>query len=93
MSLLRPSDPVPPPDPAGRADLRASSITGAVSGTILWALQRYVWHGEVPEQVALLVWTTVPAGLAYLSGRAVRHRRHCRANPSPVPPAPTDPPA
>lgn len=88
MSFLRPSDPLAPPDPSGRGDLRASSITGSVSATILWALQRYVWHGEVPEQVALLVWTSVPACMAYAAGHLVRRRARRQAPPpTPAPPA------
>lgn len=75
MSVLRPSDPIPPPDTAPRGDLQVASAAGTLSAAILWTLQRYVFAGEVPEPVAALVWTFVPYVIAYVSGHWVRRRR------------------
>lgn len=83
MALLRPSDPIPPPDTTGNGDLRAASAVGTLSAAILWTLQRYVFAGDVPEPVAALVWTGVPYVIAYASGHWVRRRRTACPNQPP----------
>lgn len=86
MAFFRPSDPIPPQNTAGRADLHATGLTGAVSSAVLWALQTYVWHAAVPEQVAVFVWIAVPYVLSQVTGHLVRNRREAAAG-SPVTPA------
>lgn len=86
MSLFRPSDPIPPPDTAPRGDLQTASATGTLCAAILWALQRYVFAGDVPEPVALVVWTFVPYVTAYAAGHWVRRRQlNCGTSSAPPP--------
>jgi hypothetical protein len=74
MALVRsPDQPNPPPAPSG---VGPAALSGSISAAVLWSLQRYVFHGEIPEDIALFVWTAVPAALAYLTGLAA-HRRGC----------------
>lgn len=83
MTLLRPSDPIPPPDTASSGDLRVASAVGTLSAAILWTLQRYVFAGDFPEPVAALVWTGVPYAIAYASGHWFRRRQSCPNLPPP----------
>lgn len=90
MSIL----PSSPPDPIGPADLHAASITAILASDTLLLLQRYVWHGQVPDQVAWTLYPLISYGLSQLSARVVRRRRlaACQEPPA-APAAPPEPPA
>ena len=51
----------------------AATIASAVSGLGLWALQTYVFHGEVPLPVLAAVQTVVPAIVTFAAGWLAPH--------------------
>ena len=51
----------------------AATIASAVSGLIVWALQGYVFRGEVPFPVSSAVQVIVPAVCAFGAGWFARH--------------------
>lgn len=65
-----------PLEPSSRAPVErkvnAASAGAAVSGFVLWALDAYVFHGDVPTAVVALVLVLVPAA-AWVSGYLARH--------------------
>jgi hypothetical protein len=59
-----------------------------VTSAVLFVLQRYVWPGQVPEQVAWTVYPVASYVVSQLSARFVRRRRlACQQGPA-GPPAP-----
>lgn len=83
----------PAADPIGAGPLHAASAAAIITSGLLYLLQRYVWAGQVPEQVA---WT-VNAGVSYLvsqvTARVVRRCRLKRNQSAPGAPAQEEPPA
>lgn len=51
----------------------ASSIAAALTGAGLWALQSYVFHGDVPLPVLAAVQTLVPAVVTFAAGYLAPH--------------------
>jgi hypothetical protein len=51
----------------------AATIGAAVSGLGLWALQTYVFKGELPLPVTAAVQTIVPAIVAFIAGWLAQH--------------------
>ena len=51
----------------------AATIASAVSGLGLWALQQYVFHGDVPLPVVAAVMTIVPAVITFAAGYMAPH--------------------
>jgi hypothetical protein len=51
----------------------AATIASAVTGLGLWALQTYVFHGEVPLPVLGVVQTVVPAVITFAAGYLAPH--------------------
>lgn len=51
----------------------AATIASAASGLGLWALQAYVFHGDVPLPVVAAVMTIVPAVITFLAGWLAPH--------------------
>jgi hypothetical protein len=74
------STPPAAPDQIGPADLHTASITAIITSDVLLLLQHYVWHGQVPDQVAWTVYPLVSYGISQLSARLVRRRklRNCQ---------------
>ena len=62
------------PTPPG-AQSNAASLTAATVGLSLWGLERYVFHGAVPAEVAGFVILAVP----WLSGRLAAELAYRRA--------------
>lgn len=62
-----------PPGP----QVQAASLTAATTSLILWAGERYVFHGAVPAEVTLFVMLAVP----WLSARVAAELayRRCRS--------------
>ena len=54
--------------------VQAASVTAAVSGAVLYLLQRYVFKGAVPDGIASLVYVAVPGVLAYAAGWLAPHQ-------------------
>lgn len=55
------------------AKVSAATIASAVSGLGLWALQVYVFHGEVPLPVVAATMTVVPAIVTFAAGWLAPH--------------------
>lgn len=51
----------------------AATIGAAVSGLGLWALQTYVFKGELPLPVTAAVQTIVPAIVTFIAGWLAQH--------------------
>lgn len=51
----------------------AATVATALSGVGVWALQRYVFQGDVPVEVSTAVQILVPALFAFLGGWVARH--------------------
>jgi hypothetical protein len=51
----------------------AATIAAAVSGLVLWALQSYVFKGELPAPVAAAVQVIVPAVVTFAAGYLAPH--------------------
>lgn len=51
----------------------AAGTAAALSGLAVWALQRFVFHGDVPAEVSDAVQILVPALCAFLGGFLARH--------------------
>lgn len=64
-------EPVTPPG----SQSNAASLTASTTGVILWAMDRYLFHGTVPYEVATFVMVAVPA----LSGRLAAQLAYRRA--------------
>jgi hypothetical protein len=60
------------------AGLRTASLTGVISSNLLWLLQTYVFHGQVPEQLVWTIGIVVPYVTARVGG-LLAHRRRLRA--------------
>lgn len=69
-----------------------SALAGAAVGVALWALSRYVFHGEVPEEIQLFTYLAVPAILAGVSSHLTRRYTVPAASPPPPPLPPAAPP-
>ena len=53
--------------------VQAATVASAVSGLGLWALQTYVFHGEVPLPVLAAVQVVVPAVVTFVAGWLAPH--------------------
>lgn len=51
----------------------AAAIATAVSGVVVWALQTYAFHGDLPLPVSAFVQTVVPALVALAAGYMAPH--------------------
>lgn len=51
----------------------ASTAAAAAAGVLVWALQRYVFAGDVPAEVSAAVQVLVPAAFAFVAGLLARH--------------------
>lgn len=61
-----------PIPPGGQAN--TASLTTASAGLFLWILDRYLFHGTVPAEVATFVWLAFPALCGRL-GAQIHYRR------------------
>jgi hypothetical protein len=78
---------------AVESKVQASTAAAAVSGLALYALQHWVFKGDVPDVVASWVYVLVPGLLAAVAGYLAPHTPR-PAPPAVVPPAePPEPPA
>ncbi|MGW2795195.1 hypothetical protein ACWC9H_35460 [Streptomyces sp. NPDC001251] len=70
---------------ATRTDVQWPSFVAATTATATWAMNRFVFHGELPPEVAGVVQYGVPLGLGWLAGeiRWRTARRRTGAVPSP----------
>jgi hypothetical protein len=55
-----------------------TKVTAATVGAVLsslgvWALQTFVFHGDLPLPVSVAVQTLVPGAVAFVSGYLARH--------------------
>lgn len=55
------------------AKVKWGGVGAAVGGVIVWALETYTFHGNVPVPVQALIDLAVPAGLAWLLGYSAKH--------------------
>lgn len=55
------------------AKVKSASAGAVVAGFVLWLLQTYVFRGDVPDAVALLVLLAVPAALTFAAGYLAPH--------------------
>lgn len=53
--------------------VKAATGAAAVSGFLLWILGAYVFNGDVPAPVVVLVSIAVPALFAFAAGYLARH--------------------
>lgn len=53
--------------------VKAASAGSVLAGFVLWLLGRYLFRGDVPEPVALLVLLAVPAALTFAAGYLAPH--------------------
>ena len=51
----------------------AATAAAALSSLAVWALQSYVFAGEVPAPVAAAIQILIPAALTFAAGWCVRH--------------------
>ena len=63
-----PTQTVNMPDSTPSRKVVAASSAAVVSGFVLWLLDVYVFKGETPEPVVLLVMLVVPAALTFAAG-------------------------
>lgn len=72
----------------------AASISAAVGGLIVWALQTYVFHGgAVPEQATWVIDLVISGAMSFVAGWVAKHTPRPPDVPPPPPPAPPAPPA
>jgi hypothetical protein len=64
----------------------AATIATAASGLVVWALQTYAFHGDMPLPVSGFVQTVVPALVAFAAGYMARHtpRPDVQADPADI---------
>lgn len=53
--------------------VKAASGAAVVGGLIVWALEQYVFGGDVPDPVEAVIYLAVPAITAFLGGFMARH--------------------
>lgn len=63
--------------------VKAATGAAAVSGFVLWLLGAYVFDGEVPQPVVILISVAVPAAFAFGAGYLARHT-HRPTSPNPT---------
>jgi hypothetical protein len=51
----------------------ATAVSAALTGVALWALETYVFHGELPAPVWMAAQTVIPAGCSFVAGFLARH--------------------
>lgn len=59
--------------PAIETKVKASTVTAAAVGLVLWALGRYVFHGEVPTEVSIAALVLLPALGSLIAGYLAPH--------------------
>jgi hypothetical protein len=62
-----------PVDPTVERKVAAASTGAAVAGFVIWALNAYVFHGDVPTAVQAVVLILVPGLVALVSGYIAKH--------------------
>lgn len=55
------------------AKVKSASVGAVVAGFVLWLLQTYVFDGEVPDPVALLVALAVSGAVTFAAGYLAPH--------------------
>lgn len=90
MTLIRPADPLAPPDPIGsRADLHVSGITGVLTLLLLTVLQDTAFSKtQAPADLGYVVSTAVSYAVSITAGRITRARLLKRSTPPVGPGAP-----
>ncbi|MEV8634286.1 hypothetical protein AB0395_21785 [Streptosporangium sp. NPDC051023] len=53
--------------------VKSATVGSALAGAIVWALSEYVFRGDVPPEIGLLVAVGLPALLSFAGGFAARH--------------------
>jgi hypothetical protein len=53
--------------------VKVAAVASAVASVAVWALQRYVFKGDVPVEVSTAVQLVVPALFAFIGGLLARH--------------------
>lgn len=69
--------------------VQASTAGAAVSSLALWALNRYVFKGDVPDVVTSWVYVIVASGLTFAAGYLAKHTSLPGEAPSPLATAPS----
>jgi hypothetical protein len=69
-------------EPKVKASTSAGGAGAAVGAFLVWVLQTYVFHGDVPDPVVALLYLVGPAavaaGSAWVAGRKARHQFRLR---------------
>jgi hypothetical protein len=71
------SDPEAAPNPPG-AQVHTATLTTATTGMVLWALDRWLFHGYIPPEVFVFVSLAVPALLGRLGAQWAYRRAQRR---------------
>lgn len=53
--------------------VKAATGAAAVAGFLIWLLGAYVFNGEVPQPVVILITVAAPAAFAFAGGYLARH--------------------
>jgi hypothetical protein len=51
----------------------ATAVSAALTGVTLWALETYVFNGELPAPVWMAAQTVIPAGCSFVAGWVTKH--------------------
>lgn len=66
--------------------VKATTTAAAVAGAVVWVLDTYVFGGDTPAPVDLLIYLAVPGIAAFVAGYVTRHTR--RSDPDAMKTAP-----
>jgi hypothetical protein len=66
------------------AKTSAAGVSAAMSGAILYVLQRYVFKGVVPDGIASMIYIAMPGALAFAAAYLAPHQPRA---PQPVIPS------
>ena len=70
-----------PPKPSIEAKVQAGTLSAVLGGIAVWALQTYIFKGNISPGLVSLIYAAVPGILALAGGYLAPH------SPRPLPPA------